>query len=53
MLAMWSLTLSNSSSSQLTLTSMLVIALVGMPPVLAYTWFIQRVFKGKVKVAEE
>ena len=49
----WSLTLSNSSSSQLTLTSMLVIALIGMPLVLAYTWFIHRVFKGKVKVAKE
>lgn len=49
----WSLTLSNSSSSQPTLTAMLVIALVGMPLVLAYTWFIHRVFKGKVKVAEE
>jgi len=49
----WSLTLSNSSSSQLTLTAMLVIALIGMPLVLAYTWFVHRVFKGKVKVAEE
>ncbi len=49
----WSLTVFNSSSSQLTLTAMLVIALVGMPLVLAYTVFIHRVFKGKVKVREE
>ena len=49
----WSLTVFNSSSSQLTLTSMLVIALIGMPLVLGYTWFIHRVFRGKVKVAEE
>ena len=48
----WSLTVFNSSSSQLTLTAMLVIALIGMPLVLAYTVFIHRVFKGKVKVSE-
>jgi cytochrome d ubiquinol oxidase subunit II len=46
----WSLTAFNSSSSKLTLISMLVIALVGMPIVLGYTWFIHRVFKDKVKV---
>ena len=49
----WSLTINNSSSSQLTLTTMLVIALIGMPIVLAYTVFIHRVFKGKVEVREE
>ncbi len=32
---------------------MLVIALIGMPVVLAYTVFILRVFKGKVKVHED
>ena len=48
-----SLTVFNSSSSQLTLISMLVIALIGMPIVLGYTWFIHRVFKDKVKVSEE
>ncbi len=46
----WSLTVFNSSSSQLTLVSMLVIALIGMPLVLGYTFFIHRVFKDKVKV---
>lgn len=49
----WSLTVFNSSSSQLTLLSMLVIALIGMPLVLGYTWFIHRVFKGKVKVSDD
>lgn len=49
----WSLTVFNSSSSRLTLISMLVIALVGMPIVLGYTWFIHRVFRGKVVVSEK
>jgi cytochrome d ubiquinol oxidase subunit II len=49
----WSLTVFNSSSSQLTLTSMLVITVIGMPLVLGYTWFIHHVFKGKVKVHED
>jgi len=44
------LTVYNSSSSQLTLTSMLVIALIGMPIVLAYTFFIHRIFREKVKI---
>ncbi len=43
-----SLTLSNASSSALTLKVMLIIALVGMPLVIAYTVFAYRVFKGKV-----
>ncbi len=45
-----SLTIYNASSSPLTLKTMLVIALVGMPLVLAYTVVIYRVFKGKVPV---
>jgi len=49
----WSLTVFNASSSKLTLFSMLVIALVGMPIVLGYTWFIHHVFRDKVKVAED
>lgn len=49
----WSLTVFNSSSSQLTLISMLVIALIGMPLVLGYTFFIHRVFKDKVKVQND
>lgn len=43
-----SLTIYNASSSQTTLTTMLVIALIGMPLVIAYTIFIYRAFKGKV-----
>lgn len=46
----FSLTIFNSSSSHLTLVSMLVIALAGVPVVLAYTIWIYRVFKGKVDV---
>jgi cytochrome d ubiquinol oxidase subunit II len=43
-----SLTISNASSSQLTLTVMFIIALVGMPVVIGYTIYVYRVFKGKV-----
>ena len=42
------MTLYNASSSQLTLTVMLIIALVGMPVVIGYTIYVYRVFKGKV-----
>lgn len=49
----WSLTVFNSSSSRLTLVSMLVIAVIGMPIVLGYTWFIHRVFRGKVDVPQD
>lgn len=47
-----SLTLVNSSSSPLTLKTMLVIALVGMPVVVGYTVFLYRVFRGKVVLDE-
>ena len=47
-----SVTIYNASSSQLTLTVMLIIALVGMPVVLFYTAYIYKWFKGKVKVEE-
>ena len=43
-----SLTIYNSSSSLLTLKTMLVIALLGMPVVIGYTVYIHRIFKGKV-----
>lgn len=48
----WSLTVFNSSSSELTLRVMLIIALIGMPVVLGYTWLIHRIFRGKVSVHE-
>ncbi len=44
-----SLTAFNASSTARTLSTMLVIALIGMPIVIAYTTFIYRVFKGKVR----
>jgi cytochrome d ubiquinol oxidase subunit II len=46
----YSLTAYNSSSSPRTLTVMLIIALVGMPLVIAYTAFIYTIFRGKVRV---
>jgi cytochrome d ubiquinol oxidase subunit II len=48
-----SLTIYNSSSSELTLKVMLIIAVVGMPIVVAYTTYLYRVFKGKVREEEE
>jgi cytochrome d ubiquinol oxidase subunit II len=48
-----SLTISNSSSSQETLTVMLTIALIGMPLVIAYTIVIHRVFRGRVIINED
>lgn len=48
-----SLTIYNASSSHLTLTVMLIIALIGMPIVLAYTIYIYRVFKGKTVIGED
>jgi cytochrome bd ubiquinol oxidase subunit II len=46
-----SLTISNASSSALTLKVMLIIALVGMPLVVGYKIFAYRVFKGRVDSA--
>lgn len=49
----YSLTAYNASSSQYTLTTMLIIALIGMPLVIGYTIFIYRVFKGKVVISKD
>ncbi len=49
----YSLTIYNASSTERTLTVMLVIALIGMPLVIGYTIFIYRAFKGKVILSEE
>jgi cytochrome d ubiquinol oxidase subunit II len=49
----YGLTIYNSSSSEATLQTMLVIALIGVPVVVAYTIFIHRVFRGTVKITEE
>ena len=48
-----SLTIYNSSSTPRTLTTMLIIALIGMPIVVGYTIFIYRVFKGKVVINKD
>jgi cytochrome d ubiquinol oxidase subunit II len=48
-----SLTIYNSSSSELTLKVMLIIAIIGMPFVIGYTIYLYKVFKGKVKPEEE
>ncbi len=47
-----SLTVANSSSGDLTLTVMLVVALIGLPLVTAYTIVVYRIFTGKVKAGE-
>jgi cytochrome d ubiquinol oxidase subunit II len=48
-----SLTISNSSSSELTLGWMLGMALVGVPVVLVYQAWAYKQFSGKVVVDEE
>jgi cytochrome d ubiquinol oxidase subunit II len=45
-----SLTIYNASSTERTLSTMFIIALIGMPLVIIYTIFIYRVFKGKVVI---
>lgn len=47
-----SLTVSGSSSGDLTLGVMLVIAVIGVPLVAAYTILVYRTFRGKVKAGE-
>ncbi len=46
------LTIYNSASSQGTLTTMLIFALIGIPFVVAYTISIYYIFRGKVKIDE-
>lgn len=45
-----SLTLFNSASSPLTLKVLLIIVAIGIPLVLAYGFYIYRIFRGKVKI---
>ncbi len=45
-----SLTIFNASSSPLTLRTMLIMALLGMPLVIAYTAWIYHAFRGKVRL---
>ena len=49
----YSLTIYNASSTDLTLTVMLIIALVGMPIVIAYNWYIYHLFRGKTVLHED
>jgi len=49
----YSLTIYNASSSQYTLNTMLIIALIGMPVVIGYTIFIYKVFRGKVILTKD
>ena len=48
----FSLTAYNASSTAYTLKWMLILALIGVPIVLAYTAYIYTVFKGKVRLEE-
>ncbi len=48
----YSLTIYNAASSQKTLMIMLIVALIGMPFVVAYTVIIHKVYKGKVRLDE-
>lgn len=48
--AQYSLTIWNSASSPLTLKILLTISIIGIPMVLAYTFAIYWIFKGKVKL---
>ena len=52
-LANYSLTIYNASSTQRTLETMLIIALIGVPIVLVYTIFIYRIFRGKVIITKD
>jgi cytochrome bd ubiquinol oxidase subunit II len=49
----YSLTIYNASSSQMTLQTMLIIALIGVPIVIAYSALIHYIFRGKVELTEE
>lgn len=47
------LTIASTASSQLTLTVMLIIAVIGVPLVLFYIFLVYRIFAGKVKLDGE
>ena len=48
----YGLTIYNASASQSTLMAMFLIALIGMPLVIAYTAYIYYIFRGKAQVEE-
>lgn len=45
-----SLTIFNTASSQKTLGILLIVVAIGIPMVLAYGWWVYRIFRGKVKL---
>lgn len=45
-----SLTIYNSASTHKTLTTLLIVVVIGVPLVLAYGWFIYHIFRGKVRI---
>ena len=49
----YSLTIYNASSSQLTLTTMFIIAIIGMPIVIGYTAYVYWLFRGKTVIDNE
>jgi len=49
----YSLTIYNASSTQLTLKVMLIIALIGMPIVIGYNWYIYKMFAGKTELSAD
>lgn len=49
----YSLTIFNASSTQRTLETMLIIAIIGVPIVLGYTIFVYRVFRGKTEITND
>jgi len=48
-----SLTITNASSTPRSLTVMLVIAMIGVPLVIGYTFYVYKVFMGKVTLTED
>lgn len=51
--AAYGLSIFNASASQKSLQTMFIIALVGMPLVVAYTAYVYHIFRGKVRAHEE
>jgi cytochrome bd ubiquinol oxidase subunit II len=49
----WTMTAYNAASSQKTLAIMLIIAIIGVPIVIAYTACIYYIFRGKVKLTKD
>lgn len=46
----YSLTIYNTSSSQQTLATLMIVVAIGVPLVLAYGWWVYHIFRGKVRL---